>query len=253
LTRLVISRPGGFLFSKGDIMVFAKLYPSEEMLELIQHHPKAFLLLSLIAVRAKMFDGYSALGLEKGQALIGDNKSCGLTAKEYRTAKLLLEKLNFVAFQGTNRGTIATLLDSRIYDVSCNQKGELEGKQRASKGRLTRSIDSKDINKKENIKEKSLFLDLVYLTEEEHKKLIDKFGEPITNIWINKLNTYGHQKAKVFKEYTSHYHTILTWHDMHVEKYGHGLIDKNNGNGIKSDIPVFGDLESMMERDGINK
>jgi hypothetical protein len=69
--------------------------------------------------------------------------------------------------------------------------------------------------KKRNTKEinnnKSLFMDFVFLTAEEHQKLIDQFGEQKTSNMIERLNSYGHQKPKKFKEYASHYHTILAW------------------------------------------
>ena len=42
----------------------------------------------------------------------------GLTQQEYRTAKNLLEKLGLVTFRGTNRGTIAKLIDYTIFDIN---------------------------------------------------------------------------------------------------------------------------------------
>ena len=67
------------------------------------------------------------------------------------------------------------------------------------------------LNKLNETKQKLLFMDFVLLTTEEHQKLIDQFGEQKTADFISHLNSYGHQKAKKFKEYTSHYHTILAW------------------------------------------
>ena len=55
---------------------------------------------------------------------------------------------------------------------------------------------------------KTKFLDFVFLTEEEHKKLIEKFGEIGTQERIEKLNNYIGSKGKRYK---SHYHTILSW------------------------------------------
>jgi hypothetical protein len=57
------------------------------------------------------------------------------------------------------------------------------------------------------------YMDFVYLTDEEHLKLVDKLGEPKTLAYIEKLNGYigqmGEKKAKT--KYSSHYFVILNW------------------------------------------
>ncbi len=68
-------------------------------------------------------------------------------------------------------------------------------------------------NKEEEVdKEKKIykrkFLDFVLLTNDEHEKLISKFGKTETLEWIERLNEYVGSKGKKYK---SHYHTILTW------------------------------------------
>ncbi len=61
-------------------------------------------------------------------------------------------------------------------------------------------------------KEKKRYNDVVFLTEDEYKKLIDKFGEVIAKDKIEGLSLYiqkiGNEKAKKYK---SHYATILCW------------------------------------------
>jgi len=73
-------------------------------------------------------------------------------------------------------------------------------------------------------KTKLLFLDYVFLTKEEHEKLISQLGQTRTDEMIDRLNSYGHQKPKKFKEYESHYHTILAW----VRKDGDSTKGKPN-------------------------
>lgn len=67
-------------------------------------------------------------------------------------------------------------------------------------------------SKVNNIKEKKKYLDVVLLTEDEYKKLIDKFGEVMAKDKIEGLSLYiqkiGDEKAKKYK---SHYATILCW------------------------------------------
>jgi len=72
------------------------------------------------------------------------------------------------------------------------------------------NVDKKPVNE-----DKKRYMDSVYLTNEEHQKLVEKFGETQTKIWIKKLNNYIQSKGKRYK---SHYHTILTWSRMDKEK-----------------------------------
>lgn len=58
-------------------------------------------------------------------------------------------------------------------------------------------------------KDKILYLECVYLTNDEHKKLISKFGSQLTDRAIFILNNYLMGKGK--DPYKSHYHTILGW------------------------------------------
>lgn len=65
---------------------------------------------------------------------------------------------------------------------------------------IRKDIEEKKINKKKK------FLDFVELSEEEHEKLVQKFGERHTNELIEKLNNYI---WSTWKKYKSHYYTIL--------------------------------------------
>jgi len=67
-----------------------------------------------------------------------------------------------------------------------------------------------DKDKEKNIlrKEKEKYLDFVFLTKEEHKKLLKKLGKNRTDDMIERLNNYIGSHGKKYK---SHYFTILTW------------------------------------------
>ncbi len=73
---------------------------------------------------------------------------------------------------------------------------------------------------------KNKYMDAVFLTKDEYKKLIDKFGEGITKDKIEELNNYIKSKGKE-KEYKSHYHTILNW-DRKNKKGDHNGRNKQN-------------------------
>ena len=61
---------------------------------------------------------------------------------------------------------------------------------------------------KDKEKEKERYGEYVLLTFEEYHKLVEKFGEKNTDIYINKLDNYIGSKGKKYK---SHYHIILSW------------------------------------------
>ena len=96
---------------------FIKLIRSAETLELL-NDPSAFVLLTVIALRARRTDEFNIHNLKSGEALIGDFKKCGLTRRQYRTAMKHLGQWGFAVFKPTTRGTVATLRDTRVYDIN---------------------------------------------------------------------------------------------------------------------------------------
>lgn len=148
---------------------FVKLIRSEEMRYLARKHPNAFILLTFIAERARRENGHPD-GLTIGQCHIGDYKEYGLTEKEYRTAKKILEHRNHIKIIETNRtrkssrdvrssfnfknvkketteratksttiGTLVEICSLTVYDINpeCanQQKGDRNGDRGATEGR----------------------------------------------------------------------------------------------------------------------
>ena len=95
-----------------------------ETTELLKANKNAFLLLFVIALRAQRTTAFNRCNLKPGEAPIGDYSNCGMTEGEYRTAKKNLQQWRFATFRATNRGTIATLMDTRIFDVNLEQSDE---------------------------------------------------------------------------------------------------------------------------------
>ncbi len=130
---------------------FIKLSREELTEELVLKHPNAFILLTIIALRARREDSPLKDSLVAGQALIGDYEYMGLTEQKYRTAKKVLENNGLITTRATNRGTIATLVNTMVYDVnihSGNEQGnaDITNKQRTDNEQIT-------TNKKERTKE----------------------------------------------------------------------------------------------------
>jgi hypothetical protein len=97
---------------------FVKSMRSPETLELLQHDSLAFALLAIIAHRARWRSGFSADGLEIGEALIGDYKNYGgMTRWEYRERVARLVKWGFITARPTPKGTIAKLTSTSVFDL----------------------------------------------------------------------------------------------------------------------------------------
>jgi hypothetical protein len=95
---------------------FIKLNRSNEALELLSD-PNAFILLTVIALRARRPREFTVHDLEPGEALLGDPGHYGLTRQEYRRAQRRLKRWGLAAFKPTSHGTVAKLLDRRIFDA----------------------------------------------------------------------------------------------------------------------------------------
>jgi len=67
--------------------------------------------------------------------------------------------------------------------------------------------------------EKKLYLESVKLTDDEHGKLVAKYGEPLTNKAIEILNNAIQSKGYKYK---SHYHTIIGWPMKEAKEQGGG-------------------------------
>ena len=107
---------------------FVQLSRSEVTNELMKH-PPAFMLLTLIALRARRTDRFNIDNLKQGEAMIGDYSSIGLTEQQYRTAKKKLEKWGFATFQSTSKGTIARLPNTDIYNINIHGANEKTNRQ----------------------------------------------------------------------------------------------------------------------------
>lgn len=128
----IIPRPQNFdNRGKGMSAGFIKIY-KDTGLDLLENDPDAFLLLTQIAFRAlRKPSKYSKSNLQPNQALIGDYKKIGLTEQRYRDAKERIEqKYKLATFKGTNKGTVATILNTEIYDINSNSGNEQSNEQK---------------------------------------------------------------------------------------------------------------------------
>lgn len=212
---------------------FIKYIPDSDMAKYLHKKPIANHLANIISARARRSD-CPFTGLKTGQCFLGDTKEIGITPKQYRTAKKLLEKIGFATFKGTNKGTTATLVSVDVYDINAKLKGEqegnlednlegnlednLEGNQGANKGRQTKK-DKKDNNDKKE--KKYIFLEqfqkiqkgeLLRKTQLDINFHFGLFPNSWTNNFKNEvLSMWRYLESKEYKpEYWGNIGTITT-------------------------------------------
>ncbi|MGF1888110.1 hypothetical protein L4D13_18450 [Photobacterium profundum] len=104
----------------------------------LDRYPVANHMLNVIARRARRTP-CNFTGLEIGECFLS-HKALGLTEQQYRTAKKNLETWGLVKFRRgrrvTEEGTIATLLNSKVYDIN-----GMKGNGRITEENLTEASD----------------------------------------------------------------------------------------------------------------
>jgi hypothetical protein len=140
---------------------YVKFNRSRETRELFMDN-HAFVLLAVIAYRAKRTNDFSIKGLQIGECLLGDYKNYGMTEQQYRSSKSRLQKYGFATFRTTNKGTIATLSNTIIYDINADDNNETVNtqatdKQQAGNGQATTINNDKNVNNEKNAEEKKIF------------------------------------------------------------------------------------------------
>ena len=148
---------------------FIKYMRSEEAINL-HSNKNANHLLSIIAFRASR-KGNPVLGVKPGEALLGDYRNYNLTRQQYRTALNNLQDWGYINHRVTNKGTIAMLLNSAVYNINSEEGNhQITIKQPSSNHQTTIKQPSGNHQvttiKKERIKE----------SKKERKKAMDDFS-----------------------------------------------------------------------------
>jgi len=130
---------------------FVKAMRSEQA-AFLDHHPNANHLLNVIARRARRTK-CELNQLEIGECFISF-RSVGLSEQQYRTAKKQLEKWNLAEFKKgrkvTDKGTVALLLNSSIYDININEgNGRITEEQRKTNDKQECNKEKNEINIKQ--------------------------------------------------------------------------------------------------------
>lgn len=160
---------------------FIKFNRNEQFLEMIKARHSAYVLLSLVAYRARLEEGHID-GLSENQAYIGDYKSYGATRQIYRDDVAFLKRHGFITTKGTIKGTIATLCNDAIFDTNPTSKRTTKGTDRKNHQGTTN---------KEG-KETKKYGTLESLGETEFMEIADSLKVPVDEV----RDTYDAMRAK---------------------------------------------------------
>jgi len=106
------------ILTKNKTNNFVKLNRDTDIFwKLVQKRHSAFILLSIIAQRARRFFDEDTR-LEPGDAWVGDFEKYGSTRSKYRTDLKYLIDFGLITTRKHDRGTAAKLIDSTIFDIN---------------------------------------------------------------------------------------------------------------------------------------
>jgi hypothetical protein len=169
---------------------FVKAMRSDEA-AFLDANPLANHVLNVIARRARR-SPCPLTGLQIGECFVG-HKGLGLSEQQYRTVKKNLTKWGFAEFKkagrATDRGTVAKLLDSKVYDINeTDPNGRATEDQRKPNGRPTEGQrQTKNVIKKECKKQDST----------PYQAVLDSYHERLPMLpRVNKLTDARKKKIK---------------------------------------------------------
>ncbi|HDY87684.1 MAG TPA: hypothetical protein ENH82_06135 [bacterium] len=159
--------------------------------------------------------------VKRGQMITGRKQlsaDTGLSEQTIRTCLKRLKSTNELTIKPTNRFSLITIVNFNTYNNSdmiqtepINQPAnqQLTSNQPATNQQLTTNKNVKKEKNGKNEKKKDKYMDFVFLSKDEHKKLLERFGS--VSILKEKITALNDYLGSTGKKYASHYHTILTW------------------------------------------
>jgi hypothetical protein len=224
---------------------FIKFIPSQNSSELRSNYPFAFLLLNLIAERARR-ETSIVCNLNIGEAYVGDHKSIGASRQQYRTALKVLVCKKFIEIlatcrnrkksttDSTTKGTKVRLLRSDIWDINIEDVNHITNHRATTDQPRTRKNKNEkeykdtllpetadallkekkniSISKKRKKTEPSPLIERdtgIFITEVEHQKLIlSKGNEEILKTIYSEMSVW---KDRQGIQGGDDYRTALKW------------------------------------------
>ncbi len=131
----------------------------------------------------------------------------GISIQNIRTSIKKFETYGFLTNKSTNRNRLITIVNWESYQANEEELTSQSTSYQQATNKLLTTIEEYKNEKKDN---KEIFGEFsnVKLSEIEHKKLIDQYGDKVSNDFIEKLDNYIESTGRKYK---SHYATILNW------------------------------------------
>jgi len=181
--------------------------------------PNTFRVFIYLLLQANHQDGnWRGIKVKRGQHVSSINKisvATRLSTKNVRTSINHLISTNEVAKDSpTKQWTIYTITRFEDYQPT---KEVAKGGQRSGKGVATNNNDKNEKNekrrKKSERKNSIAFGDekVIFLLEDEHKKLATRFGERNVDKFIENMQNWKLQSAANMNKYTNDYRALLNW------------------------------------------
>lgn len=204
----------------------------------------------------------------KDQEIVLGNLNLNLKAGQFVTSQLKLSELwkwdremvnkfllrlkndRQITYKTSNKYTIITICNWNSYqnpDIekpatnSTTEPAATPQQNRQQTDNKTDTINNEKNKKNDNNgknKNKKRFFEFVLLTDDEYKKLLDKFGKQDAIRRIENLNNYIGSKGTKYK---SHYHTILNWGSREHKKPQSILQEKDSFSTFKN-----ADLDKLL-------
>jgi len=171
--------------------------------------------------------------LEKGQLITGRKKlaeETGIDAnKIYRLLKTFKSE-QLIEQQTFSKYSIITILNYSKYQTSEQQNEQQVNNKRTTSEQQVNTIKQSNKNNKNNNKENNNIniitkkrkksygeFNHVKMTDEEYKKLVDRFGKERADSMVERIDIYIEQKGKKYK---NHYAVALNWFKKEEIKSG---------------------------------
>ena len=102
--------------------------------------------------------------------------------------------------------------NNKRYINGCKPKNKQTGSKRQAKNKQKRSKSKANDNDNDNVNDndndnKKQYFDCILLTDKEHQKLVEKYGQNLDH-YLERLNNY---KMSNGKKYKSDYHVMVGW------------------------------------------
>jgi len=158
--------------------------------------------------------GTTEVELKPGQFIFGRktaSEELKMKPSSVRNRMVKLQNIENLDIQPDTHYSIITICNWGKYQINENINGQASGQ--AQDNHMTGTGQPQDTNKKgKKVKKvKNKYLEYVFLTEKEHQRLLDEFGEKQINEMIKILDDYIGAMPKKRNKYTDHNRVLQSW------------------------------------------